>query len=175
MFNAAAVLYWCRSGISGSIQGFENHWAKGYIDILCQRNIINGYSNGTFAPNKSLTKAEAAKLICLSAEIQPSSTVDTNLTDINMHWAKKYIAVLPETPNKNGQFQPNTQITRAEFAQMVVGAMYVDTASTDTSALRKRFKDWASIPSESAEFVAVAIERASSTVMKTLLSAPMLR
>ena len=127
----------------------KNHWAKGYIDILCQRNIINGYSNGTFAPNKSLTKAEAAKLICLSAEIQPSSTVDTNLTDINMHWAKKYIAVLPETPNKNGQFQPNTQITRAEFAQMVVGAMYVDTASTDTSALRKRFKDWASIPSES--------------------------
>ena len=89
-----------------------------------------------------------------------------------MHWAKKYIAVLPETPNKNGQFQPNTQITRAEFAQMVVGAMYVDTASTDTSALRKRFKDWASIPSESAEFVA---KRASSTVMKTLLSAPMLR
>lgn len=137
----------------------KNHWAKGYIDILCQRNIINGYSNGTFAPNKSLTKAEAAKLICLSAEIQPSSTVDTNLTDINMHWAKKYIAVLPETPNKNGQFQPNTQITRAEFAQMVVGAMYVDTASTDTSALRKRFKDWASIPSESAEFVAVAIEK----------------
>lgn len=137
----------------------KNHWAKGYIDILCQRNIINGYSNGTFAPNKSLTKAEAAKLICLSAEIQPSSTVDTNLTDINMHWAKKYIAVLPETPNKNGQFQPNTQITRAEFAQMVVGAMYVDTVSTDTSALRKRFKDWASIPSESAEFVAVAIEK----------------
>ena len=44
------------------------------------------------------------------------------------------------------RFQPNTQITRAEFAQMVVGAMYVDTASTDTSALRKRFKDWASIP-----------------------------
>ena len=37
--------------------------------------------------------------------------------------------------------------------------MYVDTASTDTSALRKRFKDWASIPSESAEFVAVAIEK----------------
>lgn len=137
----------------------KDHWAKGYIDILCQRNIINGYSNGTFAPNKSLTKAEAAKLICLSAEIEPSSAVDTDLTDINMHWAKKYIAVLPETPNKNGQFQPNTPITRTEFAQMVVGAMYVDTTSTDTSALRKRFKDWASIPSESAEFVAVAIEK----------------
>ena len=89
----------------------KNHWAKGYIDILCQRNIINGYSNGTFAPNKSLTKAEAAKLICLSAEIQPSSTVDTNLTDINMHWAKKYIAVLPETKSQGLFHQIHKQVT----------------------------------------------------------------
>lgn len=141
-----------------SFRDVDNHWAKGYIEILCERNIINGYSNGTFAPDNALTKGEAAKLICLSAEIAPGSAVPTQIEDIEGHWAKPYISVLPVTPTENKCFYPDQNITRAEFSQMVVGALYLDLPS-DVNMIQTRFKDWATIPEPAIPYVALAVEQ----------------
>lgn len=37
-------------------------WAAGYIDSLLEKNLMQGYSDGTFKPDKVLTRAEAAKI-----------------------------------------------------------------------------------------------------------------
>jgi S-layer homology domain. len=41
----------------------ENNWASGYIGALKKANMINGYSDGSFAPNNSITRAEAVKIL----------------------------------------------------------------------------------------------------------------
>lgn len=144
---------------SRQFKDVENHWAKAYIEILCDHNVIDGYSNGTFLPNNSLTKAEAAKLVCVSAGITPNDAVATMLVDIEEHWGKKYIIALPVVPaSSDNRFEPNSQITRAEFAEMVIGAMYLDTANFDISSLKQRFKDWTTISEETMPYVGLAVD-----------------
>ena len=41
-------------------------WYLPYIAYAKENNIVNGYSDGSFAPNASLTRAEAAKLIAMT-------------------------------------------------------------------------------------------------------------
>lgn len=41
----------------------DSHWAKKEIVELTDRGIINGYSDGTFKPDKNITRAETAKII----------------------------------------------------------------------------------------------------------------
>ncbi|MBE0448229.1 MAG: S-layer homology domain-containing protein [Actinobacteria bacterium] len=39
------------------------HWAKDYINSCAKAGIVNGYPDGTFRPNSTATRAEAAKMI----------------------------------------------------------------------------------------------------------------
>ncbi len=41
----------------------NNHWAGKEIIELVDKGIINGYSDGTFKPNKNITRAETVKII----------------------------------------------------------------------------------------------------------------
>ncbi len=41
----------------------EGHWAKGAIDVLFTNKKIDGYEDGTFAPDKAITRAEAVKIL----------------------------------------------------------------------------------------------------------------
>lgn len=41
----------------------KNYWAYEYIKILSEQQIINGYTDGTFKPQKEVTRAEIAKMI----------------------------------------------------------------------------------------------------------------
>ena len=41
----------------------ENHWAKDAIDKVASMGWVSGYSDGTFRPNNSITRAEAITII----------------------------------------------------------------------------------------------------------------
>ena len=40
-----------------------NHWASGYINVAEMKGVVNGYPDGTFKPEASITYAEALKMI----------------------------------------------------------------------------------------------------------------
>ncbi len=150
----------CMTVAATSIDQFSDvkgHWAENDIEVLCGRNIINGYGNGTFAPDNPLTRAEAAKLVCLSADFKPDGSVSSGIPDVEQHWAKQYINVLPLFPLYNNNFLPDNQITRADFAIMVVAAMHMDVSEADTDSLKALFNDWESISAVSAPYVALAV------------------
>lgn len=50
------------------------HWAKGYINALAAKGVINGYEDGTFRPDNAVTRAEAAKIANGAAGRTPSES-----------------------------------------------------------------------------------------------------
>lgn len=48
----------------------RGHWADDYIAAAVRKEIINGYPDGTFRPDKLITRAEAAKVIAKAYALQ---------------------------------------------------------------------------------------------------------
>ena len=68
----------------------ENHWAAPYINELSSKNVINGYPDGTFKPNDTLTKGAFLKLIIAAS--MPEVDFTKAPKDFN-HWAAGYVNV----------------------------------------------------------------------------------
>lgn len=47
-----------------------DHWASGAIAALAEAGIVNGYKDGSFAPNGELTRAEAVQMINTALKVQ---------------------------------------------------------------------------------------------------------
>jgi hypothetical protein len=105
----------------------EGHWAENTIRGLVQLEIINGYPDGSFRPDQSITRAELAKILAVAYELEPSNTAA--FTDIEDHWAKDYITAL--AANKiisgypDGTYQPERPVTRAEMVTMLTRLLKV--------------------------------------------------
>jgi len=50
-----------------------DHWATGFINVAVDLGIINGYPDGTFAPENSVTYAEAIKMIVAALGYTPKA------------------------------------------------------------------------------------------------------
>ena len=90
---------------------------------------IVGYTDGTFGPSRSMTRAEAAAIFArLLAEKNGdtiSTAANTKFTDIPAHaWYSGYVKYLANNGITYGKsktiFAPNDAITRAEFTTMAV-------------------------------------------------------
>ncbi len=88
---------------------------------------VKGYSDGSFKPNATVNRAEALKMILLSA----FSDADikggfSNFSDVSSQWFKKYIqfAVMKGYVQgyNDGRFGPGNQITRGEAAKIIAKA-----------------------------------------------------
>ena len=51
------------STVSLAYTDTEGHWASDVIDELSNKKIINGYSDGTFKPDNSVTRAEFIAIV----------------------------------------------------------------------------------------------------------------
>ncbi|MGO4544589.1 S-layer homology domain-containing protein [Paenibacillus sp. 2TAB23] len=85
------------------------------------------------------------------------NSMGTLLKDINGHWAKaaieRGVALGFINGYSDGTFRPNAQVSRAEFAAMLVRALDLKAGSAENLA----FKDADGIPSWAAEEVAAAV------------------
>lgn len=61
-------------------------WAGEYIDAMSLKGLIKGYSDGTFKPNNTITRAEAVTIIN-RAENRTDAAAQNPFTDIDGHWA----------------------------------------------------------------------------------------
>ncbi|MCM3760153.1 S-layer homology domain-containing protein [Alkalihalobacillus oceani] len=105
-----------------------NHWASDSIAYLVEKGAIEGRPDGTFDPNASITRAEAAKILAITLGLDVDSSASTNFSDAANHWGSAYIAAIQEqAPGvidgyTDGTFRPNRTITRQEMAKMIVTA-----------------------------------------------------
>lgn len=93
------------------------------INSLHARNIITGYEDGTFRPNETVTRAQAAKIIALALNLDTTNTKDPGFKDVRKNnWAYKYIAALANKGiivGSDGEYKPNNPITRAQMAKVI--------------------------------------------------------
>lgn len=99
----------------------SDHWAAEAITKLYEMGIVNGKSEGIFAPNDLVTRAEVAKLMCVSAKIEKVEVTDGIFSDVDgTHWAIGYIEAAYKSGfvngRGNGNFAPNDYTTREDMA-----------------------------------------------------------
>ena len=95
-------------------------WCNRAIATLTNMGIIKGYTDGSFQPNKSITRAELATIIARFAKLDVNTET---FSDINGHWAQKNIELAAGNGwingYEDGTFRPNNNITRAETFAMI--------------------------------------------------------
>ena len=84
---------------------------------------MEGYPNGTFGPDKGMTRAEVAAMFSrlMVKKMDVNKTYPCSFNDVyETDWYANYIGYLEQfqvmTGDPDGSFRPNDPITRAEFA-----------------------------------------------------------
>lgn len=99
------------------------------IDTLTEKNVIKGFEDGSFKPNKIVTRAEMAKMIYVLRNGHDDASLYTNkfdsaFTDINDSWAKVYIEYCEANHFVRGRtttkYCPNEPVTTVEAAKMLL-------------------------------------------------------
>ncbi len=112
------------------------HWAIDEIISANEKGLMNGFSDTSFAPDKNLTRAEAAVVMCRMLELEVVST-EVSFTDTVNHWASDYIETAKANGLITGQsediFAPNDAISREEIAVLFDRAIAEDRALQSNS------------------------------------------
>ena len=116
------------------------------VNMLSSLGVITGYTDGSYQPNKVVTRAEMAKMIFVvrNNKIDDSAYQSnySKLTDISNHWAKGYIKFCESqgiiAGKGNNKFDPDSPVTGVEAAKMllVVSGYDSDKAGLTGSAWR---------------------------------------
>jgi len=122
------------TGVSSFGDVAANDWYSGYIKVAASYGIINGYDNGNFGPNDTITREQAMTTIMRVMKIMG---LDAGLTDSEVGkllstfsdgtsastYAKYSIAACLKTGISSGTsdttISPKADITRAEVAVMI--------------------------------------------------------
>jgi len=119
-----------------------------YIQALHNNSVVGGYPDGTFGPQKTLTRAEFCRFV-VSAFDLTQTQVSTPFTDISSNWGKSYIVAAYATGLIAGvtptAFAPDDKITREQAASIVwryLSAHGLSATSTNF-AVSGSVDDWA--------------------------------
>lgn len=99
------------------------------VNLLSNLGIIKGYEDGTFRPDNTVTRAEAAtmivRMLALDNDVEQG---ETNFTDVKADdWCSGYINVAYANGIINGMgdgtFNPNGEVTYGQIVKMIVCAL----------------------------------------------------
>ncbi|CEN87668.1 IdeS/Mac family cysteine endopeptidase [Paraclostridium sordellii] len=106
-----------------NLKDIYGHWAKKEINQFISSGYVNGYEDGTFRPDNSITRAEFVKLV--NKYFGFNNKEDIKFSDINTNdWYYNDICIANKTGYINGYedktFKPNKTITREEVSKILV-------------------------------------------------------
>jgi len=112
----------------------DTDYAKA-IETLTALGVVTGYEDGTYRPEKTITRAEMAKLMVITlgyGDLVAGSK--SNFADTQGHWADAYIALAAGkgivVGTGDGNFAPDRTVSYDEVYTMLVrGLGYTDTCN----------------------------------------------
>jgi len=101
----------------------SKHWAYDYINTAVENGIFTGYSDGTFLPNRAITRAELSTALAKYLKLKNIDPAEVHFKDISNHWAKNYIEEIYRLKliagYSDGTFKPDAQIKRSECVTII--------------------------------------------------------
>lgn len=141
-----------------------NHWAFQYVGELVERGAINGYPDGRFYPDKTVTREEFAKIMVVAAGLTAAPATSSSYTDVDVtYWASPFIETakpyMTAYQTAGGLvFRPKDGALREDIAVAVVKLKGYDTRLADLSIIQTMFSDVEAISAAAQPYVALAVE-----------------
>ena len=107
----------------------EDYWGKSAINFCVKNDILKGYDDGTFQPEKPITRQEAASILRNAFKLTESSSETFPDDSAISGWAKESVYIvkasgLMKGDAGTGNFRPTDTIIRAEAASILMNAKY---------------------------------------------------
>lgn len=142
--------------VTALVNDIDGHWAEDEINNLLALGVVSGYPDGSFKPERTITRAEFAAVMVRGFRL-PANQGKT-FGDTVGHWGQDVIsaayAVGIVCGYNDTYFGPDDPITREQMAVMIVKAAQLSNASET-----QNFTDSQAIASWAREAVAVAYTR----------------
>lgn len=118
-----------KSPVKPSFADRAGHWAEMAVSELAYRGIVFGYPDGTFGPDREVTRAEIAAILVRALKLMPGSEQELKFKDNTKipAWARNAVAAAVREGLVRGYPQPDGTVTfeaerlvsRAEMAVLV--------------------------------------------------------
>jgi len=135
----------------GAFYDLNSHWAQQTILAMVAKNIITGYPDGTFRPDRTITRAEFCTILAKALNVSPENA-SASFSDITGHWAQGYIATLVKKGYikgyPDGSFGPDQPVKRGEIAAIVDRVQMLPLASSQPTFSDVKPDFWAFAPIE---------------------------
>ncbi|MEK3885726.1 choice-of-anchor I family protein [Paenibacillus sp. PL2-23] len=136
-----------------SFKDAETHWAANDIQKLASSGIMEGMPNGSFQPDKKMSRAQYAAVLYRLLGLKGES-VESSFSDVSPDaWYAPYVAALSSnglvTGLPNGTFAPDQELTREEAFVLLYRALKDQLpqagGTTATAVFRdsEKVSDWA--------------------------------
>lgn len=144
-----------------AFRDIDGHWAEKYIADMKKTGVLTGYPDGTFGPNKSITREEFisgfVRLLASFDLIEVVSGAECTFDDCKGSWAEDYIAAAQVSGIASGRseriFDPKANITRQEITAFVARALNYTASGSEL-----KFYDTASIADWAYSSVVACVE-----------------
>ena len=111
----------------------EGTACEGAVNVLSALKVVDGFTDGTYKPEQTVTRAQMAKLVVTALGVADYATAKTSkYTDMgSATWAIPYVEYASNlnivNGVGNGKFNPNGTVTYEQAATMIVRALgYTD-------------------------------------------------
>lgn len=142
----------------------NDHWAYSYIAAMVDAEVLNGYEDGNFRPDWTVTRAEFATMLVKSGTFDRSGYrgefYDVNSAD----WHSTYVQTAYDKGWMNGYsdgtFAPDAPITRLEMAAIIgrIVGPYTGSTTVGEDMINNVFWDGYEIPEWAYKDVAYVLE-----------------
>lgn len=120
----------------------DEDYASEEIKTLASRGVISGYSDDTFKPDASITRAEFASILCNALEVHDKNE-DISFTDVDGQWYEdplKRAVTYGFMSGYNGQMNPTDEINHEQMTVMIMNA-YKHYKDENISNIAMAYKD----------------------------------
>ncbi len=131
--------------------GHHEHWAKKYIDYGYEHHIVEGYGDDSFQPDALATRAEVLKMLIESKKLDKYD-YKGKFSDVKSEdWFSGYVQTGIEkeliTGYSDGEFKPNSNITRAEAIKLLLSLIeYEDVSEEEVDEVLSEYTDKNEVP-----------------------------
>lgn len=145
---------------SKSFPDSDSHWSKGAVDFVTSRDLFNGVSTTSFAPDTAMNRAMLVTVLH-RLEDTPAGGVPSFDDVDNDIWYAEAVAWASSknivNGYENGSFQPGENVTREQIATILYRYAQAIKLSTNERGALNRFTDGASTAGWAQEAMAWAV------------------